>query len=190
MNRSAQRCQFRTLRQQHVKAQSAAAIQAECVALAILAVPCLAPYKIIGSYCAVGSEIDPAPLNVQLRALGHMIALPIVTDVETPLRFARYNEGDALEAGPLGGILQPRHDAPCVRPDALLVPLLAVDARGYRLGQGAGYYDRTIAALKPIFTLGLAFECQLASRIDNQLWDEALHMIVTPMQLMTAHPQA
>jgi 5-formyltetrahydrofolate cyclo-ligase len=189
MDRATERAKMRMWRKRYVAEQGDVAIRQACEALALLAGPHLAPYSIIGSYWAVGSEINPAPLEAQLRRAGHIIALPRVTDRETPLHFARHEIGDIVEAGPVGGIPQPTKHASVVRPDALLVPLLAVDARGFRLGQGAGYYDRTIAALRPVYNLGLAHDCQIVDRVTDAPWDEPLDALVTPTRWITCRPK-
>jgi 5-formyltetrahydrofolate cyclo-ligase len=182
MDRHAERARLRALRKAHVAAHGAFDAQA----LAALALPHLAPFNVIGSYYAVGSEIDPATLEAVLRLRGQTIALPIVTDAHTPLLFTQYESGDDLRAGPVGGIPQPLRSAPKVAPEALLVPLLAIDRRGYRLGQGAGHYDRTIAQLKPIFTIGLAYDCQIVEHVAEQAWDEPLDAMLTPTQWIIA----
>jgi 5-formyltetrahydrofolate cyclo-ligase len=180
MDRLAERIRMRSLRKRFVVSQGETSIQQACAQLASIAAPHLAPFKIIGSYWAMGSEINPTALEMQLRQAGHIIALPQVTSRDTPLSFARYDVGNSLEIGPIGGIPQPLAQAPTMRPDALLVPLLAVDMRGFRLGQGCGYYDRTISVLQPIFTLGLAQECQIIPHMDDAPWDEPLTSIATP----------
>lgn len=185
MDRAAERAKMRAMRKAYVASLGKAANLEAQHTLAQLAAPQLKPYKFIASYRAIGSEMDPAPLEVLLRLAGHIIALPQVVDRDTPLNFARYEPGDRLEPGPVGAIPQPLGSAPQLRPDALLVPLLAVDTRGYRLGQGAGHYDRTIAARKPIFTLGLAYECQIIAGLAQEPWDEPLDAIVTDKQWVT-----
>ncbi len=183
MTRAAERARMRALRKATVAANGGPPSFATMTALAL---PHLADFSIIGSYVAVGSELDPAPLEAVLRLRGQVIALPIVTDAQTPLHFARHELGDEMEAGPMGGIPQPLRSAPRAVPDALLVPLLAVDRRGFRLGQGAGHYDRTIAALRPIFTIGLAYDCQLVDHVEGASWDEPLDAILTPRQWIIA----
>jgi 5-formyltetrahydrofolate cyclo-ligase len=187
MDRVAERAKMRGVRKRYVADQGAVAIRQAAEALAQLARPHLAPYAVIGSYWAVGSEMSPAPLEAELRRAGHIIALPRVTDRETPLHFAHHDIGDRLELGPVGGIPQPTADAAVVRPDALLVPLLAADVRGYRLGQGAGHYDRTIAVLRPVYTIGLAHDCQIINWLIDAPWDEPLDALVTPTRWIACH---
>jgi 5-formyltetrahydrofolate cyclo-ligase len=83
----------------------------------------------------------------------------------------------------LGGIPEPAADLPMVRPDLLLVPLLAVDRSGNRLGQGGGHYDRTLAALRatqPTIAIGLAWDVQLVDAVAAEPWDQPLDAIATP----------
>jgi 5-formyltetrahydrofolate cyclo-ligase len=184
IDRTAHRAHMRALRKAHVAALGQEALAEQWAALAARALPHLANFSVIGSYHAVGSEVDPASLEAILRLRGQIIALPIVIDAALPLHFAQHDVGDELTPGPMGHILQPLGSARHLQPEALLVPLLAADARGYRLGQGAGHYDRTIAALKPIFTLGLAYDCQIVPHIQEALWDESLDAIVTPTRIL------
>jgi 5-formyltetrahydrofolate cyclo-ligase len=184
MDRTAQRAHMRALRKAYVAGQTAEALAQDHAALAALTLPQLADFWIIGSYMAVGSELDPAPLEAILRLRGQRIALPIVTDAQSPLHFAFHDVDDVLTTGPIGKIPQPISSAQMAEPEALLVPLLAADPRGVRLGQGAGHYDRTIAARRPMFTLGLAYDCQIVDHIVEAPWDVRLDAIVTPTRLI------
>ncbi len=187
MDRTAHRAQMRKLRKAYVAARSPDALAQDALALAARALPLLAGFSVIGSYVAAGSELDPVALEAALRLRGARIALPMVRAADAPLCFAHHALGDDLTAGLIGTVPQPLACASIVQPDALLVPLLAVDPRGYRLGQGAGYYDRTIAARKPIFTLGIAFDCQIVAHVTQAPWDEPLNAIVTPTRVLFAN---
>jgi 5-formyltetrahydrofolate cyclo-ligase len=81
------------------------------------------------------------------------------------------------------GIPEPRPDLPAVRPDVVLVPLVAADRNGHRLGQGGGHYDRTLAALRaqgPVLAIGLAWDMQIMPDIPASPWDQPLDAIATP----------
>src|SRR6185295_17154395 len=101
----------------------------------------------VSVYIAIGDEADPSPLIEALRKRGHVIALPRVVGKGKPLAFHRYEEGTALLPG-VFGLSQPVQDWPEAVPDVLVVPLLAFDAQGNRLGYGAGFYDRTLQGLR------------------------------------------
>ncbi len=107
----------------------------------------------IAGYWPIRGEIDPRPL---LLALGRPIALPVTGARGTALTFRLWRPGDALAPGPFG-LSEPT--GPPAEPDVLLVPLLAFDAAGNRLGYGGGYYDRTIAATGAL-AIGAAYAAQ------------------------------
>jgi 5-formyltetrahydrofolate cyclo-ligase len=141
----------------------------------------LPPSGIISGTIARGSEMNPQPLLDALRMRGYHIALPVVKGKGTPLIFRLYNPGDELVLGAMN-ILEPTASVPAVEPDILLVPLLAFDRHGNRLGYGGGYYDRTLAALraqKPILATGIAFACQEVAAVPVSSNDARLDKIVT-----------
>lgn len=135
---------------------------------------------VVAGYWPLEGEIDPVPLMESLAARGHVLVLPAVTETGGILEFRRWTPGEALEDGPHGT----RHPAtaPALAPNALLVPLLAFDRRGFRLGYGGGYYDRTLAGLRrdgEVFAVGLAFAAQEVERVPTDPWDIALDRIAT-----------
>jgi 5-formyltetrahydrofolate cyclo-ligase len=135
----------------------------------------------VSAYVAIGDEADPTPLMHALRAQGHVIALPRVTGRGKPLDFHRYDAGQALVPGGFG-LSEPSRDWPLVEPDILVVPLLAFDARGYRVGYGAGFYDRTLAKLRAardVLAVGFAFAAQEFETVPRDEKDERLDWIVT-----------
>jgi len=141
--------------------------------------------EVVSIFSPIGSEISTAPLTRLLRAAGAIIALPIVVSPKQPLRFRLWADGVALvpSAGP-GCIVipAPPEDAPEVEPDVLIVPLAAFDARGHRLGYGAGFYDRTLACLrrvKRVEALGYAFAVQELPELPDEAHDERLDAIAT-----------
>ena len=117
--------------------------------------------SVVGAYHALPDEADPALLLERLVELGMHIAFPRVAGRGQPLEFHRIPDGEVLRTGAYG-IQEPAAHFPIARPDLLLVPLLAFDRSGHRLGYGGGFYDRTIALLKvPAF--GIAYAGQEVS---------------------------
>jgi len=128
-------------------------------------------------YHPVGSEIDPR----EIRLAGGAAALPVVVDREGPLAFRLHRSGDRLAPDAMG-ILAPPPEAPQVEPDVIFTPVLAFDRRGGRLGQGAGCYDRTIAALralKPVVVIGVAYAGQELADVPMAPHDQRLDGILT-----------
>ena len=130
----------------------------------------------------MGSEIDPRALLQSLAQSGYRTALPVVTPLGNPLRFRAWSFGEQLLAR-TWGILEPADDAPEVEPDVLLVPLLAFDRSGVRLGYGGGYYDRTLArlrAMQQVVAIGLAFDEQALPEVPCGPYDQRLDWVLRP----------
>lgn len=141
----------------------------------------LQPAAAVASYWPSRNEADPRLLAAKLYRLGHPILLPKVDGLNEPLSFRLWREGDMLEVT-AHNVSEPSSSAPVGVPDAVLVPLLAFDARGYRLGYGGGYYDRTLMALRrrgPILVVGVAYAAQEVSSLPSDSHDERLDMIAT-----------
>lgn len=139
---------------------------------------------VIAGFWPIGSEADPLPLLEDLRERGHAVALPVVIAPASPLIFRLWSKDIALQ--PAGfGTRAPGPDAPEVLPDILLMPLLAYDRAGHRLGYGGGYYDRTLAHLgaRPIL-VGFAFSGQEQETIPHQAHDVMLDAVVTERGLV------
>ena len=151
------------------------------------------PDEVVSGYHPVRGEIDPLPLMARLAADGIVTALPVVVARGQPLIFRQWRSGDPLMAGEYG-IPVPPESAREVVPDLMLVPLLAFDRRGYRLGHGAGYYDRTIAALHRtkanVRTLGLAFEDQGVDDVPHDGHDQPVDWVVTERTVLRCRPGA
>ena len=139
--------------------------------------PQIAP-KVIGAYWPIRGEYDCRPLLSALHKQGLKLGLPAVIAKNAPLEFHAWKPGDLMQEGAFN-ISQPSQ-AVVVIPDCLLIPVVAFDARNYRLGYGAGFYDRTLAQmnLKPV-TIGTAFAFQRLDDIRPHAFDLALDYIVT-----------
>lgn len=136
---------------------------------------------VVAGYVPVRGEIDPFPLMETFLLEQAQLALPVVEGTGLPLTFRAWAPGDDLEAGAFGiGVPGPRK--PSLLPSLVLVPLVAFDARCHRIGYGAGFYDRTLTALRasgPVLTVGLAYEGQRVGRVPMDRHDVALDYVVT-----------
>jgi 5-formyltetrahydrofolate cyclo-ligase len=141
----------------------------------------------VSGFWPIGDEFDPRPLMEALAALGHRLCLPVVVGKGRPLAFRAWASGDPLERAGFG-LSVPAWDAPPAIPRFLIVPLLAFDRRGYRLGYGAGFYDRTIAELKghtkAAFALGVGFALQEMPEVPALSHDQRLDAIATEATLI------
>ena len=141
--------------------------------------PLLTSATIIGGYCPVGSEISPLAALKRAAAGGATIVFPAFADRFAPLTFLA---GEPGTPGPWG-IPQPPLDAAEILPDLVLVPLLAIDASGTRIGQGQGHYDRVLGPLRNrgtrLIGIGWAFQ-RLEIPISANEWDIPLHGFASP----------
>lgn len=133
-------------------------------------------------YKSLGAEIDPRPLGEGLARTGWRLCLPAVVEVDGPLAFRAWAPRDRLSHD-LAGLPAPLDSAPPVTPTLIFAPLLAFDGEGHRLGQGGGYYDRTIAGLRarrgaPAL-IGLAYSGQRIDAVPHGPLDEPLDGILT-----------
>ncbi|VTZ52308.1 5-formyltetrahydrofolate cyclo-ligase [Methylocella tundrae] len=136
---------------------------------------------IVSAYFSLRDEASTMPLLETLAASGVLTALPITGPRGTPLVFRLWRPGDALVEGKMG-ISEPSPAAAEVAPDLLFVPLAAFDRTGHRIGYGAGYYDRTLAALrarKKIFAVGVAYASQETQKIPHEDHDQRLDFVLT-----------
>lgn len=145
------------------------------------------PGQIVSGYRAFRTELDPLPLMSRLAKSGALLCLPVTPpmgDEVSVLTFRCWASGDTLEPSAFG-VMEPIADKAVVEPDILLVPLLAFDSQGGRLGYGAGHYDRTLARLrsrKPIIAIGVGYEAQAVAHVPAEPWDQQLDWIVTPVR--------
>lgn len=136
---------------------------------------------VVGGYAALAGEADPALVLARLHEQGHALALPRVAAKDAALAFHRWKPGMALTQGAYG-VPEPDPSWPETVPSAVLVPLLAFDAAGYRLGYGGGYYDRTLAALRakgPILAIGVAYAGQEVEVLPHDGFDAGIDLVLT-----------
>jgi 5-formyltetrahydrofolate cyclo-ligase len=142
----------------------------------------LAPGAIVSGFSAIRDEIDPAALLARLRAEGYRLCLPVMQGKGLPLLFRAWSPGDAM-GKVQWGIAEPLPDEPVLEPDVVLVPLLAFDAVGHRLGYGGGFYDRTLARLrtiKPVVAVGVAYDELKVDAVPHRSYDQPLDWVLTP----------
>jgi 5-formyltetrahydrofolate cyclo-ligase len=159
----------------------AAVRKAAAEAIASRAFPfAIAPGTIVSGFMPLKSEVNPLPLMKKLAEAGASLALPKIAGRGKPLIMRAWH-GEPLEAGQWG-IREPKPEAAEVEPDILLVPLLAFDRAGHRIGYGAGYYDMTIArlrSLKAVTAVGIAFAAQEISAVPTTERDARLDLVLT-----------
>ncbi|MDP3232893.1 MAG: 5-formyltetrahydrofolate cyclo-ligase [Myxococcales bacterium] len=143
------------------------------------------PSVVAGTF-PMRSELDPRPLMRRLEALGATLALPRTPRRGQPLTFHRWDAGTQLVTSRFG-VTEPEAETPMVTPDLVLVPLLAFDRTGARLGYGGGYYDVTLTALRtsgPVFALGLAYAAQELEHVPTEPHDVRLDAVLTEAQFI------
>ena len=136
---------------------------------------------IVSGFSPMKSEINPVPLMRKLADAGARLALPAIAGRGRPLIMRLWSFGEPLASGQWG-IREPTADAPEVAPDILIVPLAAFDRVGHRIGYGAGYYDKTINALrarKPVTAIGVAFAAQEIPHVPATEHDARLDLVLT-----------
>lgn len=137
--------------------------------------------EIVAGYWPIGTEMDVRTAMRDLERLGHPLCLPAMVTSDSPLVFRAWGNGDPLEEAAFG-TSEPGADAPKLTPEILLVPGLAFDAEGFRLGYGLGYYDRTIQELRDaggLLAIGIAYAAQLIEAVPREDHDQPLDLIVT-----------
>jgi len=137
--------------------------------------------RVIAGYVSIGDEADVAPLLALLAGQGAKLVLPAVTARDEALEFRRWKPEDALEDGPFA-TRHPAATAERAVPDLLLVPLLAFDKKGGRLGYGGGYYDRTLAGLRDrgkVTAVGIGYAAQKMTGLPREAHDQKLDWVVT-----------
>ena len=144
----------------------------------------LPPGTVVSAFWSIGDELEMQSLLHTVHALGCVCALPVVTAPRTPLTFRRWEPGNELIVSAFG-IPEPGPEQPAATPDVSLVPLLAFDREGYRLGYGGGFYDRTIASMRglprvrPYVAIGVGFAGQEVPQVPREPHDERLDWVVT-----------
>ncbi|WP_109466469.1 5-formyltetrahydrofolate cyclo-ligase [Albibacillus kandeliae] len=139
----------------------------------------------LAGYLPIRTEIDPLPAMEEAAAHGP-VGVPVIRAAGQPLVFSRWEPGAALVPGPFGAHV-PAEEV-LVEPEILIVPLVAFDARGGRLGYGGGFYDRTLQGLRArraVLAIGFAYDAQEAEALPLEETDQPLDMIVTESRILS-----
>lgn len=158
-------------------AKLAAAVAAHGVAFLGAANRC-----VVSAFSSMHDELDTGPMMLRLAGDGYRVALPVMQGKGKPLLFRGWAPGDAMNEG-IWGIREPKDDKPVLAPDIFLVPLLAFDPHGWRLGYGGGFYDRTLRearSARPIVAVGFALDEQEVDAVPHLDYDERLDWVLTP----------
>lgn len=149
--------------------------------LAVLAPPPPAG-AVVAGFSPLAEEFRVFPLLRRLAGEGYRLAMPVMQGRTRPLLFRAWAPGDAMDRA-VWGIAEPKADRAELEPDVLIVPLLAFDRRGWRLGYGGGFYDRTLRHLrarKAVTAVGIAFDEQEVDAVPHLDYDERLDWVLTP----------
>jgi 5-formyltetrahydrofolate cyclo-ligase len=141
---------------------------------------------VVSAFWPLEGEIDTLPLIEGLIRRGCQVVLPVMQGAGLPLVFRAWTPGEPLV--PAGyGTHEPATDKPEAHPSLLIVPLLAFDRAGYRLGYGGGFYDRTLAGLRrtgDITSVGIAFAGQEVAEVPRGRFDQCLDFMVTEKEVI------
>jgi len=146
----------------------------------------ITPGLVVSGFMPLKNEINPLPLMRKLGERGAQLALPAIIGRGKPLAMRAWAWGDPVIPG-VWGIREPKPDAAEVEPDILLVPLVAFDRAGHRVGYGAGYYDLTLVRLragKQITAVGLAFAVQEIPGVPTTKRDARLDLVLTEKEII------
>ena len=138
----------------------------------------------VSGFIPYKSEITTIPMLERLHGEGWRTCLPIVIGMEEPLVFRAWVPGEPLVPG-AWDIPVPLETAPQLLPDVLLVPMLSFDRRGFRLGYGGGFYDRTLEQLREtrkVVAIGVAYQAQMVDEVPVGLHDAPLDYVMTEQE--------
>lgn len=138
----------------------------------------------LSGYMPIRTEIDPRPAMAEAAAHGP-VGVPVIVAPDTPLKFSRWEPGCAMTDGPFGALIPAKEDL--FEPEILIVPMVAFDRWGGRLGYGGGFYDRTLELLRakrPTLAIGFAYAAQEAEALPLEPTDQPLDMLVTETEVI------
>ncbi len=143
--------------------------------------------RVASAYRRIRSELDPTPLMLALARRGCRLCVPVIEGRGLPLKFREWTPQTRMQPGPFGA--QVPAEGEWLEPDLLIVPLLAFDATGLRLGYGGGFYDRTIARLRgmaSVRAIGIGYAAQQVDAVPADETDQRLDAVVTEAELVRA----
>ena len=141
---------------------------------------------VVSGFLPIGSEVDLRGILANLSAKGVISTLPCVVGNDMPLVFRAWQEGDELVKESFGTVA-PAETAQEYAPDILMVPMLAFDRKGYRLGYGGGFYDRSLEKLrkeKNVIAVGVAYAAQEVEEVPRDHFDQPLDLIITEKEVI------
>jgi 5-formyltetrahydrofolate cyclo-ligase len=140
----------------------------------------LEPFQTVAAYMPIRTEISPLPVMADLVADGKSVCVPVIQGAGRPLEFSRWTPDTKMVSGPFGAAIPEVPDY--LIPDILITPLVGFDARGYRLGYGGGFYDRTFERLRksaPALAIGFAYSAQELPQVPTEPTDIRLDALAT-----------
>lgn len=142
---------------------------------------------VVSAYLPIRTEIDPTPTMTALHLAGVRVCTPVIERKGRPLKFRAWTPDCEMIEGPFGTKAPARGD--WLEPTILIVPLLAWDRAGWRLGYGGGFYDRTLERLRgrrPTTAIGFAYAAQQQPDVPREATDQRLDVIVTEAETVEA----
>ncbi len=142
----------------------------------------------IAGYMPIRTEIDPLPAMAEASAHGP-VGVPVIKAADTPLDFAQWDPDCAMETGAFGAYVPV--EKVWIRPEIVIVPLVAFSREGGRMGYGGGFYDRTLELLRatgPVLAVGFAFNAQEDPDLPLEATDQPLDLIITESDVLSCKP--
>jgi len=138
----------------------------------------------MAGYMPIRTEIDPIPSMAKMSVYGK-VGVPVIQDANEPLLFAEWTPSIEMTEGPFGATVP--FSKIYFKPELLIVPLVAFDRQGGRIGYGGGFYDRTLEKLKiekPVLAVGFAYSCQEIEQVPLEKTDQRLDFVITEKDIL------
>lgn len=141
--------------------------------------------QVISAYMPIRTEVSPIATMTILHGQDKRICVPVIVGKDLPLMFQEWTPETEMQKGPFGAAVPVK--GAFLEPDLLITPLLSFDRRGYRLGYGGGFYDRSfeqLAAQKTVVGIGFAYGVQEVAKVPTEPTDHKLDMVVTEAEVI------